>query len=50
MKEIKVAEWIYRNRKPSAKTPLTLRVPNHVEFPKTEHEYLIKIYRLESED
>ena len=50
MKEIKVAEWIYKNRKPSAKTPLTLRIPNDVKFPKDERMYLIKVYRLESED
>ena len=50
MKEIKIAEWIYKNSKPTKKTPLTLRIPNHVSFPVKEKYLLIKIYRMESED
>ena len=44
MKEIKIGEWIYKSKKVS----LTLRIPEEVKIP--EGYYLIKVYKLESED
>jgi hypothetical protein len=47
MKEVKVAEWIYKGRKERKTTPVTFRVPEDVKMPKGV--YLVKVYRLESD-
>ena len=48
MKEIKITEWIYKSKSDKDKSYFRVPVDAKSKFPKGI--YLIKIYRLESED
>lgn len=47
MKEIKVAEWIYKGSKENKYGPVAFRIPASIKLPKGV--YRVKIYKLESD-